>query len=315
MRALAKNPDNRYQTAEEFCQDLERLRQGMPVSATPLLPPAETHVVRRNPVTATRVQSPTSVLPPEERGQRWPWILIGFLVLLGVLIGLFFIGRSLLTENANQVNVPKLVGRSLDEAETKLQEANLKWSVERRVDTSVDEDTVIAQTPEAGAQLQEGSTVQLVVARGEPPVEVPDLTSPGLTEGEAQSALEDVNLKLGSVSTEPSDTVEVGLVISQDPPPGEKVEAGTSVDIIVSEGVEQVEVPDLLCQPLGQAEAHLENEGLTLGQSGDTNFVDACPHSGRVSAQVPAAGSLVDPGTTVTVDETEDAPDEAPPSP
>ena len=315
MRALAKNPDNRYQTAEEFCADLERLRQGVPVSATPLLPMAETQVVRQNPVTATRVHSPTSALPPEERRQRWPWILVGFLVLLGVLIALFFIGRNLLKENANQVAVPKLVGRPLSEAETKLREAHLKLTVEKRVDTTVDENTVLSQTPEAGAKVEEQSTVHLVVAKGEPDVEVPDLTDPPLDEATAKAALEDAGLKLGTVTTEPSDTAPEGQVISQDPPPGEKVAPDTPVNVVVSEGQALVTVPDLLCHPLGRAEAELTNLGLTMVQSGNTNFVDACPHSGRVSAQTPDANAQVEPGTAVTVDETEDAPDEAPPSP
>ncbi|MDP9241717.1 MAG: PASTA domain-containing protein, partial [Actinomycetota bacterium] len=314
MRALAKNPDNRYQSAEEFRQDLERLRRGMPVSATPLLPISETQVVHRDPA-ATRVQSQTSVLPREERRQRWPWILVAILVLLGVLIALFFIGKDLLNSNANQVAVPKVVGRTLADAEAKLKESNLKWSVTKRVDTARP-DTVLSQNPAAGTKLAEGSTVNLVVSKPPNDVPVPDLVTPGLTQAKAEKALQDANLTVGTVTSESSDTVPQGQVISQNPPAGQNVAPGTAVDLVVSKGQSLVTIPaDLVCQPLGQAEAHLKALGLTMAQSGNTSFVDACPHSGRVASSTPAPGAQVAPGTTVTVDETEDKTPTSPPSP
>jgi serine/threonine protein kinase len=306
MRALAKNPDNRYQSAEEFRQDLERLRRGMPVSATPLLPMSETQVIHRDPA-ATRVQSPTSILPEKGR-QRWPWILIGLVVLLGVLIALFFLGKDLLNSNANQVAMPKLVGRTLTFAEAKLKESNLKWSVSKRVDTSVKPDTVLSQSPPAGTKVAEQSTVNLVVAKSPADVKVPDLVTPSLTQAKAERALQAANLKLGTVTTEASDTVPQGHVISQNPPAGQDAPPGSAVDIVVSKGQSLVTVPaDLVCQPLGQADAHLKALGLTMAQSGNTSFVDACPHSGRVASSTPAPGAQVAPGTTVTVDETEAA--------
>jgi len=128
----------------------------MPVAATPLL--AETQAVA-SPVTATRVQHPTGVLPPEEQRSRWPWILIGVLVLLGVLIALFFIGRNLLNENANQVAVPKLTDRTLADAEAKLKQVNLKAEVSRQVDTTVRPDTVLSQTPAPGTSVPKNAKV------------------------------------------------------------------------------------------------------------------------------------------------------------
>ncbi|MDP9295115.1 MAG: Stk1 family PASTA domain-containing Ser/Thr kinase [Actinomycetota bacterium] len=307
MRALAKNPDNRYQSADEFRQDLERLRRGVPVSATPLLPMVDTQVVHRDPA-ATRVQSPTSVLPPEERRQRWPWVLVGLLVLLGVLIALFFLGKDLLNKNANEVATPKLVGRTLTDAEAKLKESNLKLgTVTKTPNTSVRPDTVLSQSPAAGTKLTEGSTVSLVVAKPPADVKVPDLVTPGLTQADAETQLQAANLKLGNVTTEASDTVPKNQIISQNPPAGQQVPPGTAVDIVVSKGQSLVTVPNLTCQPLGQAEAHLKALGLTLAQSGNTSFVDSCPHAGRVASQDPASGAQVAPGTAVTVDETEAA--------
>jgi beta-lactam-binding protein with PASTA domain len=74
-------------------------------------------------------------------------------------------------------------------------------------------------------------------------------------------------------------------------------------------------VPDLTCQPAAQAQKHVEDLGLTFAQSGNTQFVSACPHAGRVASQSPAAGTQVQAGSTVTVDGTEDQTPTSPPSP
>jgi beta-lactam-binding protein with PASTA domain/tRNA A-37 threonylcarbamoyl transferase component Bud32 len=310
MRALAKNPDNRYQTAEEFCADLDRVRRGMPVAATPLL--AETQAVA-SPVTATRVQHPTGVLPPEEQGSRWPWVLIGVLVLLGVLIALFFIGRNLLNENANQVGVPKLTGRTLTDAEAELKQRNLTAQVTKEVNTSVRPDTVLSQTPAPGTTVQEQSVVHLVVAKPEPTATVPDVTNQTLAD--ASSTLENAGFTVGKTTKQSSDNILDGRVISQDPAGAAQAPKGSAIDLVVSTGQQLVTVPDLQCQPIAQAQKHLQDQGLTLAQSGNTSFVSACPHAGRVASQSPAANTQVQPGSTVTVDGTEDKTPTSPPSP
>jgi eukaryotic-like serine/threonine-protein kinase len=319
MRALAKNPDNRYQTAEEFCADLDRLRRGMPVVATPLLLGAETQAIA-SPVTATRVQHPTGALPPEEQRSRWPWILIGVLVLLGVLIALFFIGRNLLNENANQVAVPKLTDRTLADAEAKLKQANLKvGKVTKQVDTSLRsglplaQSPVISQSPPPDTQLAEGKSVNLTVGVPQPTTGVPDVTN--LTVADATTALQNAGFTLGKTSKQSSDTVPDGRVISQDPAASSQAAKGSAVDLVISTGQQLVSVPDLQCQPIGQAQAHLQQVGLTMAESGNTSFVAACPHAGRVASQSPAANSQVQPGSTVTVDGTEDKTPTSPPSP
>jgi beta-lactam-binding protein with PASTA domain len=317
MRALAKNPDNRYQTAEEFCADLDRVRRGMPVAATPLL--AETQAVG-SPVTATRVQHPTGVLPPEEQRSRWPWLLIGVLVLLGVLIALFFIGRNLLNENANQVAVPKLTDRTLADAEAKLKQTKLKvGKVEKQVQSTLRaglplaQSPVISQSPAPGTTLAEGSTVNLTVGVPQPTTDVPDVTN--LTVADATSALQNAGFTLGKTSKQSSDTVPDGRVISQDPAASSQAAKGSAVDLVISTGQQLVTVPNLQCQPIGQAQAHLQQVGLTMAQSGNTSFVSACPHAGRVASQSPAANTQVQPGSTVTVDGTEDKTPTSPPSP
>jgi serine/threonine-protein kinase len=317
MRALAKNPDNRYQTADEFCADLDRVRRGMPVVATPLL--AETQAVA-GPVTATRVQHPTGVLPPEEQRSRWPWILIGILVLIGVLVALFLIGNNILNENANKVAVPKLTDRTLADAEASLKQRKLKvGDVKKQVQSTLRpglplaQSPVISQSPAPGTTLAEGSTVNLTVGVPEPTTGVPDVTNQ--TVADATSTLESAGFTVGKTTKQSSDTILDGRVISQNPAGAAQAPKGSAIDLVVSTGQQLVSVPDLTCQPIGQAQSHLQQVGLTLAQSGNTSFVSACPHAGRVASQSPAAGTQVKPGSSVTVDGTEDKTPTSPPSP
>ena len=90
---------------------------------------------------------------------------------------------------------------------------------------------------------------------------------------------------------------------------------GSAVDLVVSTGPQLVSVPPLTCQPIAQAQKHVEDAGLVFAQSGNTQFVSQCPHAGRVASQSPAAGTQVQAGSTVTVDGTEDQTPTSPPSP
>jgi serine/threonine-protein kinase len=132
---------------------------------------------------------------------------------------------------------------------------------------------------------------------------------------DATSTLESAGFTVGKTTKQSSDTILDGRVISQNPAGAAQAPKGSAIDLVVSTGQQLVSVPDLTCQPIGQAQSHLQQVGLTLAQSGNTSFVSACPHAGRVASQSPAAGTQVKPGSSVTVDGTEDKTPTSPPSP
>jgi beta-lactam-binding protein with PASTA domain/predicted Ser/Thr protein kinase len=305
MRALAKNPANRYQSAREFADDLERVRTGQDVQATPLLAAGG--------ATATQVISrpqPTSVLPPREEppgsGRKvWLGVLIGVLV-IAVLTALGFLLAGVLTndENPNDLEpraVPSVIGVEEDEAITELNDAGFtQVEVERRVvEDDADIGRVIEQDPEAETIHDPDTTpVTIVVGRRPPSVEVPLLT--GSTQDEAQQLLEAEGLLLGDVTEEPSDA-EVGTVIAQNPPAGDEVERDSFVDIVVSSGPDTVVVEDVVCYSFVRARNTLERQGLQV-ELGDPVAVNpACPNPNKVAAQDPEGGTEVEEGSTVTL--------------
>jgi eukaryotic-like serine/threonine-protein kinase len=312
MKAMAKNPDNRYQDADEMKADLERARLGQGVQATPLLP--ESARTQR----ITPAGPPTAVLPPaapEDGGRRRWWIpaLIVLLILAILGGGLYLLASSLLSTNTTSVNVPNVVGSRQDAATRDLTEAGFRVDPVPKVTSNPSEvGIVIEQSPDAGSLLAEGETVTITVGKRPAQVEVPDLTT--LTQDEAVAALEAAHLTLGTPTSQPSEEPE-GTVVSQNPLPGEKVDKNSQVDIVLSEGPSDVTVPDVVCESLGKAESDLEKAGFHVTISG-TQFNFECPKSGRVAAQDPPGDSSAASGSTVTlIESTEVSPTSPSPTP
>ncbi|MGH2678808.1 MAG: PASTA domain-containing protein, partial [Actinomycetota bacterium] len=159
---------------------------------------------------------------------------------------------------------------------------------------------VFEQDPESGQRLERGETVTITVSRGERQVEVPDLE--GQTVGEAQGALADANLELGSATNEASEAEE-GTIIDQDPGPGEQVQPGSAVNVTVSSGPETVVIPNVVCQDIDEAQGTITGAGLGFDVTGE-RFSDQCPE-GTVAEQNPAGGAEVERGTTVRVKESQ----------
>ena len=289
LKALAKNPDNRFQSAQEMYEDLQRFLGGRRVQATPVMGD-ETAVAGA--ATGTQVLRPTEAEEEKEGRRAWWYVLatLGILLLFGLLA--WFIARSMLGE---EVEVPELVGMQESQARDVLEDLELRSNVEREPNRRpVGE--VVRQDPEAGETVREGDTVTLFVSSGPRQTEVPDLT--GMTQDQAENALRDARLRLGDVTEEPSDEFDEGQVIRQDPPAGEQVARQSRVDIVVSSGAEEVTVPFVEGQPEDQAVANLEAAG--LGADINREPHDTVPE-GNVIAQDPAGGSTARAGDVVTL--------------
>jgi serine/threonine-protein kinase len=298
MRALAKNPANRYQTADDFRADLERARLGQDVHATPLMPASgdATQLINRPQATA--------VLPPQEpppgSGRKvWLGVLIGVIV-VAVLGGAgYLLAQGLLGNNddtTTPVPVPNVIGFTQDRAFDEITGANLEPKVEPRVSDTARPGRVVEQSPVAGTTLAPGSTVTIFVAKAPPTVVVPTFT--GLTLEDAQTLAEEKHLVLRATDGE-SDTVPVGSVISQVPQPGEELEQGGEVQVVVSAPPATVAVDDVTCLSFGAAKAALRDQGLVAALGGTAPLLPQCPNPSRVALQDPAAGSTVDVGSTV----------------
>ncbi len=162
MAALAKDPAQRWQTAEEFAAALSTARDQIASGATAPRDTAEFAAAAVLPVAASNGDSPPPPREPEEE-RRWPWFTIGILALaLLALLGFLAVSGIL---SADKKEVPRVVGKQLIQARQQVEKAGFKVATER-VKSPADLDEVVDQDPNAGDQADEGSTVTLVVSNG-----------------------------------------------------------------------------------------------------------------------------------------------------
>jgi eukaryotic-like serine/threonine-protein kinase len=301
MRALSKNPANRYQTGKEFADDLERARTGGQVMATPLLPASgeATQVISR--------PQPTSVLPPQQDepgGSRKAWVgaLLAILVMALLAAGAYLVVTMLTDDGGGDlVAVPDVVDMPEDRARQTLEDVGLVVdNVTRRRTDRVEPGIVLEQNPPADRQVEPGSEVDLVVSAPPRPVDVPSLE--GMTIEAAEAALENAGLALGVVDEQNNEDVPEGRIISQSPAAFTGVPKGTAVNVVVSLGPSLVIVPDVECRPLEVAQAELEGLDLQVQLGEDVLPNPECPTNPSVVAQQDTApGSAVPPESVIVL--------------
>jgi eukaryotic-like serine/threonine-protein kinase len=284
MKAMAKNPDNRYQTAAEMRTDVDRALHGVPVAAPPVLIDDATQAL---PPTETTAAIATT--PPTRRHVGWYIALAAAVVLvLGVLGAAAW---ALFGSDQNKVNVPDLRGMSIEEAQATLEADGLVLGLQTPQPSDQPRNTVIAQNPPAETQVTEGDSVDITFSSGPEQVEVPQVI--GLTQSEAISALQDRDLKV-KVKQRASDQ-PAGQVIGSNPAEGTTVDVGSTVTLFVSTG--EVEVPDVV----GMTQADAEETLRSAGFNPVAVPVSGSGTPGTVVSQSPTAHSFERLGSTVTI--------------
>ena len=293
MRALAKNPVNRYQSASEMRSDVVNARIGQPVTAPAVLPPDETALLTADPSTRG--------VRTHEQERRRRGLVAALLILLGLLAlvgGVFALMNLLASDDPVLVTVPDVVGETQAVAEELLVRAELTvGTISEEPSDEVEAGRVIRQDPDADIEVEEGSPVNLVISSGEEVVTVPRLV--GLSENDALALLRENDLVLGTTTEEEDPASDPRTVLDQSPAPGDEVAPGTAVDITVSVGIEQVRVPRVVNFSETNALDTIRNAELEPSIA-DRAFSIAVGE-GFVISQSPAPGELVDPGTTVEI--------------
>jgi eukaryotic-like serine/threonine-protein kinase len=270
LRALRKDPAERFQTADAFIGALESAMSGTAV------PPAEELVEELE----------------EEDRRNWKRIAVIAIVVLA-LAALAVGAWAVLTPERKQV--PNVVGKRSDTAAQILQNAGFEVNVVSIQSDNVAENRVAGQRPEPGAEADEGSTVSISVSSG--PGEAPVPLVAGLTADAAAEALRQAGFK-SDERREFSDTVRAGRVIETSPPERTTTRKGTTVTLIVSRGRQKAAVPGVVGRPRDEAEATLQDAGF---QTSVTEEESADQEPGTVLRQDPAAGTQLATGETVAL--------------
>jgi eukaryotic-like serine/threonine-protein kinase len=270
MRALEKDPDHRFQDADEFIAALENARR-VPTRQVVMEP------------------TPGEPWEPVDEGSRW-WIwLLVLLLIVAAAVGAYF-----LLGGGKKVDVPDVVGNTSSQAADTLHNRGLEVAFVNEVSEKVPRGQVISQDPKAGTSVKEGSTVTARVSAGRGTATVPPVG--GLSEGEAKNTITQAGLN-PKVTHEFSDTVGKGQVISQSPAPGTELTKGRTVNLVVSKGRQGVAVPKLTGLSRDDAESQLKD----LGLSSKVTEQESAQDPGTVLSQDPAAGATVDKGATVSL--------------
>lgn len=287
MKAMAKNPADRYSSAEEMRRDLLRVASGRMVEA---MPPTggQTSVM---PVVAG-TDSPR-VRPVPRRRNPWPWIAAAVLLMLIAVAAAWAFG---LFDTTEQVVVPEVVGLTQTDAESALEAVGL---VVGEIEPRFSEEpsgTVISQTPEPGIEVETGTEVMLAVSKGTELFSMPDYS--GMTEDAAAAALREDGFELDTPQREFNKEVPDGTVIRQTPEPGTQVPAGTRVVLYVSKGTQLTQVPSVSGKTQSEAQSTLEAAGFAVK-------VDEAPSDtvadGTVISQSPQGGVSIEAGSEITI--------------
>ena len=338
LKGLAKNPDERYQSAAEFAQAL-----------VSVVRPGEETVVQDAAMTTAFVPSATTASLGEDyapyttsiteasvedgglngffeyeddeelyddeeyaeydesspRKRAWVRFLVGTLIaaLLFFSVGSVLYYQNKLNE-VPQVPVPAVVNVSRDDAENQLRNLGFVLEYRQGYSDNVKKGDVISVEPGVGSKVNKGSTVVVTVSNGPEKVKLPDNLQ-GQSEAYVRNALKDLGLVDGRVSTVESASVPAGMVVELSPEKGstddkgaQTVEAGSTVNIVLSSG--KVKVPSLVGLTKDQAIAALTAQDVLLNTNIETVQPNERP-AGTVISQSSAAGTLVAQNSTVTI--------------
>jgi eukaryotic-like serine/threonine-protein kinase len=316
MRALAKDPAQRYQSAEEMDADLERVARGLAVSreteeaATSVIrgaafaDGAATTIAPGFSTTETRPPVPPAAdyfdyVPPPRRRSIWPWLLAVLLVAAAVIAG-FFVYRQIQNQlnQAKPVGVPYVVGLREASAVHDIHAAGLEVDpahIHRLPNTDQPKGYVFDQTPNAGDRIGKGSFVDISVSTGKPQVKVPNVV--GQNSNDAVAALTAKGLVANVfkiASNKPPDTV-----IAQDPASGTEVYTKTKVRINVSSGPKPISIPDTRGSTYASASSQLQALGFAVARAPDVYSNAAA--AGIVIDQQPSGGTSAPKGSTITL--------------
>lgn len=338
LKGLAKNPDERYQSAAEFAQALvsvvrpgeETVVQDAAMT-TAFVPSATTaslgddYAPYTTSITEASVEDgglngffeyedDEELYDDEEyaeydesspRKRAWVRFLVGTLI---AALLVFSVGSVLYYQNklneVPQVSVPAVVNVSRDDADNQLRNLGFVLDYRTAYSDNIKKGDVISVEPGVGSKVNKGSTVTVTVSSGPEKVKLPDNLQ-GQSEAYVRNALKDLGLVDGRVSTVESASVPAGMVVELSPEKGstddkgaQTVEAGSTVNIVLSSG--KVKVPSLVGLTKDQAITALTAQDVLLNTNIETVQTTERP-AGTVLSQSSAAGTLVAQNSTVTI--------------
>jgi eukaryotic-like serine/threonine-protein kinase len=314
LRALAKDPAERYQSAEQMDADLARAARGQAVApeteeaATQVLRGAGATTISNAPTEVTR--RPVTVAPPAppyapptgfyeydepmRRRSFWPWLLALVLVAAAIVAG-WYVYTKIQDQLAQTkpVAVPLVEGSLERLAVQKIVASGLKVRVRRVPNETADVGRVYGQQPAPGERIDKGNTVVILVSSGKPKVTVPGVVGAQATDAVATLTERGLKADIHRINSDK----ETGTVTGQFPKAGTRLVKGEKVRINVSQGPKPIGVPPVVGFPYEQAAGTLQGAGFAVAR----RDVESNDPKGVVVQMDPPANTLASKGATITV--------------
>lgn len=307
MKALEKNPKNRFQSAREMADALMKAKDGKldPAAVVlessgprPAVKPAQ-QSARMRELSPHSAQGSARRAPVRRRRsrRRIAELVLSGLAAAGVLAALAFGVVQVYTRVSRSAIAPDVVGLSVGDAQTLARREGLNWQQTDINHDTIPAGTVISQIPEPDTAMEKGDSLLVAVSLGPVSTAMPDLN--GMNYEDATARLKDRGfgniVLIKTVSSSP-----VGTVLGQSPKAGESFISGQSVELTISGG--STMVPDLAGRSHEEAAALLKESSLTEGTPVYVEVTDAS-QVGQVLAQMPAVGTMavLDAPVTLTV--------------
>lgn len=307
MKALEKNPKNRFQSAREMADALMKAKDGKldPAAVVlessgprPAVKPAQ-QSARMRELSPRGAQGTARRAPVRRRRsrRRIAELVLSGLAAAGVLAALAFGVVQVYTRVSRSAIAPDVVGLSVGDAQTLARREGLNWQQTDINHDTIPAGTVISQIPEPDTPMEKGDSLLVAVSLGPVSTAMPDLN--GMNYEDAAARLKDRGfgniVLIKTVSSSP-----VGTVLGQSPKAGESFISGQSVELTISGG--STMVPDLAGRSHEEAAALLKESSLTEGTPVYVEVTDVS-QVGQVLAQMPAVGTMavLDASVTLTV--------------
>jgi len=303
LRALAKDPADRYQSAEEMDADLARVARGAAVS--PATEEAATAIIARPPPTAVteitpRPRETVPYAPPaayydyDEPRRRavWPWF-VALVFVAAAIVGGYFLYDQIQTQLSGSKTVAVDNYRDLREiaAVRKIRAKGLRVQVVRQYNAKVDETYVFKQDPQPGERIAKGNYVTIFSSLGPPKTDVPSVVGEKLDQ--ALADLQKANLKGHSIDVDSNQPQ--GEIVSQRPTAGASVVQGSTITLRTSKGPKPVAVPNVIGSSFESANSTLLGRGFAVSRTD----VKSDQPKDTVIGMDPAPGTYQPPGTTI----------------
>ncbi|GGX93887.1 Stk1 family PASTA domain-containing Ser/Thr kinase [Streptomyces anandii] len=322
LRALVKDPDYRYQSADDMRADIEACLDGQPVAATAAMGSVGYGGYPDDqPTTALRSEggaaAATTMLPPmnpddggygyddrpdRRRQQKKSNTSTILLVVAGilVLVGAILLGKWAVSGHGagnDTVAVPNFVGQTKNDAKDSADNVGLKVTFTPKTCDNQPKNHICSQDTQPKEEVKKGTSIALTVSTGAPKVQVPSVT--GLSLDDAKSKLQGDDYKFNVVTKYRESGEDPNTVLEQNPVNGKEVEKGTTVTLVVSKAVEKVTVPDVSNQTCDAAKQQMQANGLT----GNCTEVDTSDPNqvGKVIQTAPSIGTQVQKGSQVNI--------------